>query len=1196
MNLRVSLSMVFLLLITGSMLSAWSLEPTIASGRDAVQGGADYPQWLEQACRFAHKLIQYAPDTIGKKTTPLWLSGLDPDATPETGGLITHKPPTWQMYWEAEDYVMTVQGCNMLRDMPTLTAFEQLTKLTQDECYKRKVEEYLSYWLAECPSPQTGLFPWGEHMSYNCVRDKLIAKRHELEYNLPDWSLLWSLNAEAVRKEIEAIYRIHIWDKDEFLYDRHGNYYTGEFDAPSVRGTYIKHSALFAHAFLFLYSKTQNPEHLHWAQQAADLYWRHRNTATNLIPGYVAHDDNGAGNCTDSLQVAYYLLEGLHYHDDPFIRERALGMINAFLQYGINLETGETAAELDVATGKVNSWATATWCHNGGGGYFAALALWDAYDYTREPRYLTALEARLKRLEKESLSERITPDAAGNWLKLFVRAYRATGDKTYLLDARSLADWSVKLLVKNDLIIEFASGYVYLNYSRPGDLMSGWLELYQAELERPFHWEGPQQATSDAHSIQIKAVSKKTENQLRLTWRFHNATSDSDAIAIDPKTGLFNIPIPADVKQGPMTLTFRDLVSDQILDQGTILVAANPHGPRIDSIDCPRWTLAKNSLKGHVRVVDDSGVNKVNCSYQLSDGAKGTVDCSAMGNDKERYEFEIPPQELTKAESITLTIMAEGNPQWPIQALSSPIVIPIGTVASDLSDPVQPCDNAIPYITTCGQAVEQIRLTSSPYGNMGLPTATIQEFWVIGSENKAGDRPLEMQFHYHLANVESILPSTLQLYQWDKDSWRKVPNQTHQVDARVITASCSVGQDVYVLGGEPRLSSRRSFNGCLMSSPAAARINSDGALAIILDTGDADGVLYALNSQGETLWTYDAEGEQSFPAVADINGDGLDEIAVGGNSLTVLSSAGSVLWKTLLEDCNTPAIGKANEDKAMEIVATSDQGVVAVYSVTGEPLMRINEVADSLKMPVLAHLVEQEPWAIVAGGKECVVAVSRAGNVAWKTSVEGDVAYAPAAGDLDGDGKDEIAAFSRTDTKGTLSLINPDGAVRWSFVVSRETDWSPVMTELDGAGKTRILVQLPDPRQVGVLDQNGQLVRTIDTTGRSLQTWVPVDLNNDEKKDLLCDEDLTDRLYARDNSGKILWSYTPHSYTLPGAKIKGGGSLLVADINGDERLEIVGGDDETWLNILRTDTACKRWAVVSGQYHGDCRHTGFYKE
>ena len=84
------------------------------------------------------------------------------------------------------------------------------------------------------------------------------------------------------------------------------------------------------------------------------------------------------------------------------------------------------------------------------------------------------------------------------------------------------------------------------------------------------------------------------------------------------------------------------------------------------------------------------------------------------------------------------------------------------------------------------------------------------------------------------------------------------------------------------------------------------------------------------------------------------------------------------------------------------------------------------------------------------------------------------------------------------------------------------------------------------------------------------------------------------QMRAFGNNGDLLWRYTPHSFTLGGAKIKGAGSLLVADLDGDGYLDVVGGDDETWLNAVKTDAPCQPFAVVSGQFHGDSRHSGKY--
>ena len=315
---------------------------------NAVAGGLDYADTLEWARSFADALLDAAPDRYGKRETPLWIGVIDP----ETRRLIEEKPENFMIYWDAEDYVMTAQGCNLYRDLPALRGLYTLSELTGEDKYRQAAEAYLDFFLEECPSETTGLLPAGEHMSYNCVRDRINAKRHEMEHNLPDWNLLWSINPRAVRRAIEAIYEYHIYDKENFFYDRHGAYYTGEFDPMPVRGTYIKHSGLYAYSFLFLYSKTREEKHLEWAHGMADLYWRHRNPDTNLVPGYVS--PGGAQSTTQTqLLLAYYLLEAASIEPDPFFIERGIGMLDSYLQYGYDPDTASFAQSLDITTGNL---------------------------------------------------------------------------------------------------------------------------------------------------------------------------------------------------------------------------------------------------------------------------------------------------------------------------------------------------------------------------------------------------------------------------------------------------------------------------------------------------------------------------------------------------------------------------------------------------------------------------------------------------------------------------------------------------------------------------------------------------------------------------------------------------------------------------------------------------------------------------
>ena len=1165
-------------------------ESTVDQGAARMQGGWNYDCWRTLAVQAADKLADTATDHYGARQTPVWVSGLDPTS----GSLIEQKPPNWQTYWEAEDYVMTVQGCNLQRDLPTLTAFEQLTQITGDARYDASVKAYLGFWMKEFPSPKTGLFPWGEHMSYNCARDTLIATRHELEQNPPDWNLLWSINPDAVRREIEAIHAIHIWDKDLFLFDRHGNYYTGEFDPPPVRGGYIKHSGLYVHAFMFLFSKTGEQRYLDWARKMSDLYWRHRAPETNLIYGYVCAD-GASQESTASLLLADYLLEAVRIFPDAYVKERALGIVDAFLKYGYNAETGDFAGALHPQTGEASQWEGGPWQHSTANGFYAGYAIWNAYEVTHDVRYLAILQNRLRNVAHTAIPENVTPGAVGCWLQLYVKAYRATGDTQCLKWARSLADWAANHLLRDGYILEAANGFVYLNYGRPGDLLTGWLDLYQVEQEHPIHWKtSPAIRPGDA-GLDLHANGPAAETA-RLVWTRADGTTGWATGAKNGSDTVFTASVPKEAAQGPMALIFIDPTSGKLLDTGSVLVAENPDGPAVGPPRLPAWCDTDKPVDGDVSVTDPSGVVGVEAVYAWPDGTSGRVTCVPNPTDKNLYLFTVPPAAARKEGALTVRIEAKGNPAWPVSAASEPRTV-LAAQAKRLSftngqaATEGDLDVALdmPKPPDTGRIVFHWLAALPTDRKTGLPEATLPNALIVEADVTG---PLRVQTGYSDQTASELLPGSIGVYRLDGAEWQPLSGTTVDAAARRISFDCPAGGGTFAFGGTRRLAWRRSFSGALLTSPALARLDADGTPAIILTTGPADGIVYALTAKGDTLWKYEAGGGQPFPAVADMDGDNIDEIAIGGTALVLLASDGKPRWKVDLPKTLAPAIGDVNADGKPEVIAASLEGAVVAISASGQELWRTQANVVKSTIPALARLVAPGTREVLVGVDGALLALAGDGKLLWKAPLDGSPMLAPAIADVNGDGLDEIFAFSRNDKEGYLTALDAHGQRLWNVTISREGDWSPVVAPMDGKDSVRIFAQLPDPKKVGLFDEKGQLVRTLDTTGRMLQSPVPLDLDGDAKLDVLMDNDLSYRLWALANDGRPLWSYTPHSLTLPGAKIKLGGSLLVADLDGDGKLEIVGGDDETWLNMVRTEVSCKRYHVVSGQYHGNCQHTG----
>ncbi len=138
-------------------------------------------------------------------------------------------------------------------------------------------------------------------------------------------------------------------------------------------------------------------------------------------------------------------------------------------------------------------------------------------------------------------------------------------------------------------------------------------------------------------------------------------------------------------------------------------------------------------------------------------------------------------------------------------------------------------------------------------------------------------------------------------------------------------------------------------------APTLVDLTGDGKPEIIASV--PDGKVYAVSSTGKKLWTYHyAHGATktfaSEVSAADLNKDGVPELVFGTYSLTpggghliVLSAQGKLLSDTKLrhqgQDGNgigipaAPSIGDLNGDGQLEIVATTFDHGIDVYTVPG---------------------------------------------------------------------------------------------------------------------------------------------------------------------------------------------------------------------------------------------------------------------
>lgn len=163
------------------------LVPCLCPGQEAPTASRDYTAIVS---RFAQTMREKGTDRYGQEHSPLFACALDlktlsmPAEAPAIppGPRIREGDRCWA-------------GCNPYLDTETIRAFYELSRRTADPKYREAAQRYLSHFLKRCPSPATGLLPWGEHNFWNPTTDA-----------------------------VEGIYTHHVFDKATGLFNRHASY------------------------------------------------------------------------------------------------------------------------------------------------------------------------------------------------------------------------------------------------------------------------------------------------------------------------------------------------------------------------------------------------------------------------------------------------------------------------------------------------------------------------------------------------------------------------------------------------------------------------------------------------------------------------------------------------------------------------------------------------------------------------------------------------------------------------------------------------------------------------------------------------------------------------------------------------------------------------------------------------------------
>jgi hypothetical protein len=246
-GLRWSQTLLFGLFVAGAFL---------APARGQAAGG---PVYLEVVQRYADTLIDKARDTYGPEKSGLILSAFDRETLKP---LTTRPAPPGGVRRGDRSGLpwVALTGANPQLDENLLRVLYVLTELTGNPRYGKVANEELKWFLEHTQSPATGLFPWGEHLSWDVMSDKSISggddRMHEFARPWMLWDRCYDLAPEPCKRFAVGLWENQIANHKTGGFDRHA-----PIDKPRpVDGKdFPRHAGFYIGTWAYAYKHTKDP-------------------------------------------------------------------------------------------------------------------------------------------------------------------------------------------------------------------------------------------------------------------------------------------------------------------------------------------------------------------------------------------------------------------------------------------------------------------------------------------------------------------------------------------------------------------------------------------------------------------------------------------------------------------------------------------------------------------------------------------------------------------------------------------------------------------------------------------------------------------------------------------------------------------------------------------------------------------------
>ena len=385
----------------------------------------------------------------------------------------------------------------------------------------------------------------------------------------------------------------------------------------------------------------------------------------------------------------------------------------------------------------------------------------------------------------------------------------------------------------------------------------------------------------------------------------------------------------------------------------------------------------------------------------------------------------------------------------------------------------------------------------------------------------------------------------------------------------------------------------------IFSSPAVGDVNGDQVLDVAV--GSNDSRIYLVDGKtGRRHWLWRTDGPVlSSPLLVDLTRDGLPDIVAGSDDGVVyaLTGAGKKIWLAP-EDAkpgagnefrSSPAAADLNRDGQPDIVIGSQNG--QLYGLTGDRGWEMWKTGTIMKAGVFATPALMDvnkdgvPEALVGSLDNRFYCIDgRKGWKVWDFATKGPIKASAAVADLDRDGLPEVVLAS---TDGTVYALHAaDGVELWRFESGVPIESSPELADLNRDGIPDVLVALSQGRLVAINGNNGLRLWEFDLGGAKLiSSPVVYDLNHDGVKDVILGDG---NRVMHAVSGVTGWELA--NFTLTGGVVS---SPALADVNADGLLDVIVGTEDNNLVVLTLNVPVSKGAVIWPNFRLNPARTGY---